>query len=87
VETAIRTSAVLRGTADPLTKARLLAALLGGAMDASARARWVEQHDGAAAVDELLAAGSVRATRGGGLALRTARHDAALDALARDLGI
>lgn len=80
-------SAVLTGAADPLTKARLLAALIGGPMDPAQAERWLTAHDAAAALDELLAAGSVRRTAGGGLALHARRRDAALSALADELRV
>ncbi|WP_282944200.1 hypothetical protein [Cellulomonas endometrii] len=79
------TSPVLAGSAAPLTQARLLAALLAGPMPGEEVDRWVRRNDGVAAVDALLAAGSVRRTAGGGLALDGRRRSAALDALARDL--
>lgn len=85
METVLSTSAVLSGAADPLTKARLLAALLGRPMSAPDLHRWVRDNDGAEAVDELLHAGSVRRHAGGGLALDTRRRGSALSALARDL--
>lgn len=79
------TSAVLSGAADPLTKARLLAALLGRPMSGPDLDRWVRDNDGVDAVDELLVAGSVRRTAGGGLSLDGYRRGSALSALARDL--
>lgn len=85
METVLGTSAVLTGSSDPLTKARLLAALLGGPMSGADLRRWVHDNDASAAVDELLAGGSVRPTAGGGLALEVRRHGSALSALARDL--
>jgi hypothetical protein len=78
-------SAVLSGRSDPLTKARLLVALLGGPLSPSAARDWEAEHDAADAVTELLAAGSVRRTAGGGLALDARRHDTALAGLAADL--
>lgn len=78
-------SAVRTGTADPYTKARLLAALLGRPMSETDLQRWVQEHDGADAVDEMLVAGSVRRTAGGGLALDTRRRLSAFSALRRDL--
>lgn len=85
--TAHRPSAVLQGSADPLTKARLLAALLPGPLGPEAARAWVDRHLAAAAVDELVHAGSVRRTAGGGLALDPRRNASALTALARDLGV
>ncbi|VTR77448.1 hypothetical protein [Cellulomonas hominis] len=79
------TSPVLAGSAAPLTQARLLAALLARPMPGEELDRWVRRNDGAGAVDALLAAGSVRRTAGGGLALDGRRRSTALDALARDL--
>lgn len=85
METVLGTSAVLAGTADPLTKARLLAALLGRPMSRPDLDRWVQDNAAAEALDELLLAGSVRWDAGGGLALDTRRRSSALSALARDL--
>jgi hypothetical protein len=78
---------VLDGVADPLTKARLLAALLGRPMSGPELDRRSADDGVAAAVDELLLAGSVRRTRDGGLALDDRRRSAALDGLARDLRV
>lgn len=78
-------SAVLTGAGDPYTKARLLLALLGRPMSGTDLQRWVQEHDGASAVDEMLAAGSVRPITGGGLALDTRRRTSAISALRRDL--
>lgn len=85
METVLGTSAVLTGTADPLTKARLLAALIGRPMSRPDLDRWVRDNAAAEALDELLHAGSVRWDGGGGLALDTRRRGSALSALARDL--
>jgi hypothetical protein len=85
METVLATSAVLAGTADPLTKARLLAALLGRPMSRPDLDRWVQENDADDALDELLHAGSVRRDAGGGLALDTRRRGSAFTALARDL--
>ncbi|MFF1529066.1 hypothetical protein [Cellulomonas sp. NPDC058312] len=85
--TAVGQSAVLTGTAPPLTKARLLAALLPGAMSAADARTWVDRHQGVDAVAELVAAGSVRRTADGGLALDHGRRASALGALDRDLRV
>ncbi|HYQ77363.1 hypothetical protein [Cellulomonas sp.] len=82
-----RPGAALDGATDPLTKARMLAVLLGRPMSAAELARRCADEGVAAAVDELLLAGSVRRTRDGGLALEDRRHSVALGALARDLGV
>jgi hypothetical protein len=82
-----RPTAVLDGATDPLTKARLLAALLGRPMSGAELERRSADDGLAAAVDELLLSGSVRRTRDGGLALDGGRRSAALDALARDLRV
>lgn|GEM_PF-2499828 len=87
MENDARPSAVLEGAADPLTKARVLAALLGGPLSWDDLARRVTGDGVADALDELLAGGSVRRTAGGGLALQDGRRAAALDALARDLRV
>lgn len=84
METVLETSAVLTGSADPLTKARLLAALIVRPMSTPDLERWVRENDAASALDELLHAGSVR-RESGGLALDSRRHGSALSALARDL--
>jgi hypothetical protein len=81
------TSPVHEATPDPLTKARLLAAVLARPMSGPELDRWVQRNDAAEAVDALLAAGSVRRTAGGGLALDRRRRTAALSALARDLQV
>jgi hypothetical protein len=81
------TSPSVEAAADPLTKARLLAALLARPMSGPEVDRWVRRNDAAGAVDALLATGSVRRTPGGGLALDRRRRTAALGALARDLQV
>ncbi len=87
METDLGTSAVLAGTADPLTKARLLAALLGRPMSRADLDRWVRENTAAEALDELLHAGSVRWAGDGSLALDARRRGSALSALARDLQV
>lgn len=82
-----RPTAVLDGATDPLTKARLLAALLGRPLSGAELERRCADDTVAAAVDELLLSGSVRRTRDGGLALDGGRRTAALDALAHDLRV
>lgn len=82
-----RTTAVLDGAVDPLTKARLLAALLGRPMSGPELDRRCRTDGVAAAVSELVLAGSARRTRDGGLELDPGRRSAALDALARDLRV
>jgi hypothetical protein len=77
---------VLGGTTDPLTKARLLAAVLGRPMSGAELDRRARVDGVADAVDELVLAGSVRRTPDGGIELDPRRRTAALDALARDLG-
>ncbi|MCG7286712.1 hypothetical protein MHY85_12110 [Cellulomonas sp. ACRRI] len=81
-----RPAAVLDGTTDPLTKARLLAAVLGRPMSGAELDRRTRTAGVADAVDELVLSGSVRRTPDGGLELDPRRRTAALDALARDLG-
>lgn len=80
-----RPTAVRDGATDPLTTARLLAALLGRPLSGPELARRCADDAVAVAVDELLRSGSVRRTRDGGLALDGGRRSAALDALAHDL--
>lgn len=75
------------GTVDPLTRARVLAALLPGPMSGAELARRSADAGVPEAVDALVHAGSVRRTGDGGLALDRRRHSAALTALARDLGL
>jgi hypothetical protein len=83
--TALTPHPLLAGAADPVTKARLLAALLPHPMTALDLDRWVRRNDAADALDELLAAGSVRRTTTGGLALIPGRQRTALAGLQRDL--
>lgn len=80
-----RPTVVLDGAADPLIKARVLAALLAGPLPGAALGRAVDGAGVPEAVDELVAAGSVRRTADGGLALDPHRRATALEALVRDL--
>lgn len=82
-----RPTAVLDGATDPLTKARLLAALLGRPLSGSELDRRADADGVRAAADELVLSGSVRRTPDGGLELDPRRRSAALDALARDLRV
>lgn len=71
--------------ADPLAKARLLAAMLTRPLSGVELARRSAEAGVREAVDELVLSGSARRTADGGLALDGPRRSAALSALARDL--
>jgi hypothetical protein len=71
--------------ADPLAKARLLAAMLTRPLSGPELDRRCGEPGVPEAVDELVLSGSARRTADGGLALDGPRRSAALDALARDL--
>lgn len=86
VRTLLRGSGT-RPAADPLARARLLAAMLSRPLSGPELARRLGEPGVPEAVDDLVLAGSARRTADGGLALDGPRRSAALGALARDLGL
>ncbi|GIG35005.1 hypothetical protein [Cellulomonas pakistanensis] len=73
--------------ADPLPRARLLAAMLGRPLTGAELERRGAEDGVPEAVEALVLSGAARRTPDGGLALDRRRRSDALDALARDLRV